>query len=338
VRIAMVNWPYELRERRAGRVEWVTVPPQGYGGVQWIIANLIDGLLALGHEVYLLGAPGSRVRPRLHVVGEATTPEAMAAWLADAPVDVVHDHAEGFVDVAEVRPGLPALSTHHATGRPRGPRLAVYSSFAQLRAAGTAPGPVVRIPVNPARYRTRETKGDYLLFLGRVSPWKGAMEAAAFAAAAGLRCVIAGPARDVEYRDRIVRRFPAAELVGEVGGRERLRLLAGARAVLVPSQPVTGPWGDVWSEPGATVVSEAAASGTPVVSTDNGCLAEITPYVGRVVVEPMDRLTPAGARAILESLPSPAEARAAAIAHWGHLTIARQYVALYERAVSGHGW
>src|SRR5262245_50720612 len=187
MRIAMVNWPYRLGE---GRDEWVTVPPQGYGGVQWIIANLIDGLLALGHEVHLLGAPGSPGRPHLHVV-DAGTADTMAAWLADARVDVVHDHAEGFLDLAEVRPDLPALATHHATGRPRGPRLAVYSSFAQLRAAGTVPGPVVRIPVNPARYRTRATKGDYLLFLGRISPWKGALEAAAFAAAAGLRCVIA---------------------------------------------------------------------------------------------------------------------------------------------------
>jgi glycosyltransferase involved in cell wall biosynthesis len=334
MRIAMVNWPYRLDD---GRGEWVTVPPQGYGGVQWIIANLVDGLLELGHEVYLLGAPGSPAPPGLHVV-DAGTAETMAAWLADARVDVVHDHAENFVDVAEVRPDLPALGTHHATGRPRGTSLAVYSSYAQLRAAGAAPGPVVRIPVNPARYPTGEPKADYVLFLGRVSPWKGTMEAAAFAAAAGLRCVIAGPPRDLEYRDRIARRFPAAEFAGEVGGRERLRLLAGARAVLVPSQAVRGPWGDAWCEPGATVVSEAAASGTPVVSTGNGCLAEITPYVGRVVEEPMDELTPARAREILDSLPSPAEARAAAIAHWGHVTIARQYVALYERAASGHGW
>ena len=49
-------------------------------------------------------------------------------------------------------------------------------------------------------------------------------------------------------------------------------------------------------------------------------------------------LTAPRARSILESLPSPAEARAAAVAHWGHVAIARQYVALYERAASGHGW
>lgn len=38
-------------------------------GIQWMVANLIDGLLELGHELFLLGAPDSKLKhPRLCVV------------------------------------------------------------------------------------------------------------------------------------------------------------------------------------------------------------------------------------------------------------------------------
>jgi hypothetical protein len=54
VRIALINTPFETPWLGPGH--WITVPPQGAGG---ILANLIDGLTELGHEIYLLGAPGS---------------------------------------------------------------------------------------------------------------------------------------------------------------------------------------------------------------------------------------------------------------------------------------
>lgn len=109
-------------------------------------------------------------------------------------------------------------------------------------------------------------------------------EAAAFATAAGLPLRVAGPAWEKGYFDALVTDFPhTVEYVGEVGGRERARLIACAQALLVLSHPVPGPFGDVWSEPGSTVVAEAAVSGTPVIASDNGCLPEIVPGVGVVL-------------------------------------------------------
>ncbi|TDC67349.1 glycosyltransferase [Micromonospora sp. KC207] len=336
LRIAMVNIPFRLPSDER---QWITVPPQGYGGIQWIVANKIKGLLELGHEVFLLGAPGSpRTHPRLTVV-PAGEPEDIRAWLKSAPVDVVNDYSCGKVDPIELPPGVGLVASHHMTTRPSYPAGCVYASKAQReQCGGGADAPVIPIGVDPSLYRPGDRKDDFLLFMGRISPFKGALEAAAFARAAGRRLLMAGPAWEPEYLDRIMGEYgDHVTLVGEVGGQERMDLLATAAAILVLSQPVPGPWGGTWCEPGATVVSEAAASGTPVVGTSNGCLAEIVPAVGEVVGFGTG-FDEREARAVLSRLPSPAQARTAAIRCWGHVEIARRYEAVYRDVLAGARW
>src|SRR5262249_53122735 len=152
----------------------------------------------------------------------------MHAWLngpGASTVDVVHDFSCGQIDPDRLPTGLAYLSTHHLTGRPKYPRNCVYASYAQRAQAGNDTAPVVRISVNQARYRFRADKDDYLLYLGRISEWKGAYEAAAFAHAAGRRLVVAGPSWEEEYLRRMERDFgDTIDLVGEVGGERRLAL------------------------------------------------------------------------------------------------------------------
>jgi glycosyltransferase involved in cell wall biosynthesis len=54
--------------------------------------------------------------------------------------------------------------------------------------------------------------------------------------------------------------------VGVVGGADKAALLAGAAALLMPVR---------WEEPGATVVVEALAAGTPVIGMARGALPEL---------------------------------------------------------------
>ncbi|MFG3051474.1 glycosyltransferase [Kitasatospora sp. NPDC048239] len=333
MRIAMVNVPLRLP---ADESKWITVPPQGYGGIQWVVAHLVSGLLELGHEVFLLGAPGSPDgHPGLTVV-PAAEPADMRSWLRTARVDIVHDHSDGKVGPVA---GAGFVSTHHLTTRPVHRTGCVYLSQAHRAHCGAGgQAPVIPIPVDLARYRTEVPKEDFLLFLGRISPHKGALEAAAFAQAAGARLLLAGPSWEPDYLARIMADHgDAVELVGEVGGAERSRLLAAARALLVLSQPTAGPWGGIWSEPGATVVSEAAASGTPVVATANGCLPEIAPPVGALVGYGTG-FDPRKAKACLEGLPSPARVRAEAGARWDHVRIAERYVRIYREVLAGASW
>lgn len=89
-------------------------------------------------------------------------------------------------------------------------------------------------------------------------------------------------------------------------------MIAHARALVILSQSAGGLFGGVWSEPGATVVSEAAAGGTPVIASDNGLLPEIVPGVGVVIAE---RLDPSRAKAerVLSALPPADVVRAVAL-------------------------
>ncbi|MGH3328457.1 MAG: glycosyltransferase [Streptomycetales bacterium] len=331
MKIAMVNPPFRFS---ADPNQWITVPPQGYGAIQWVCAHLICGMRALGHEVTLLGAPGSSMPSDVRVL-DATTPAHFDTWAACADIDIVHDHTNGLIDPAIVTRRAGFVSTHHLTGPPRHTLNCAYVSAAQRAAAD---GPVIPLPVDPEQHRFRGQKDDYVLFLGRISAHKGAYEAAAFAAAAGFRLVLAGPSWEPEYLDCIKVDFAhAIDLVGEVGGGDRRDLIAGARAVMVLSQPVTGPWGHPWCEPGATVVSEAAVSGTPVIATRNGCLPELVPGVGRFV-ECGSSFTARDARDIIDGLPEPQAVRQIGLQRWHYMSIARQYEELYRRVLAGDQW
>jgi glycosyltransferase involved in cell wall biosynthesis len=85
-------------------------------------------------------------------------------------------------------------------------------------------------------------------------------------------CALAGNA-DYEYWRGEVEPLVDGEQVrwvgmvtDEEGAPAKTQLLAGARAVLMPVQ---------WEEPGATVVIEALAAGTPVVGMRRGVLPEL---------------------------------------------------------------
>ncbi|MFF4814502.1 glycosyltransferase [Kitasatospora sp. NPDC001309] len=332
MKIAMLNPPHRYGQ---DTTQWITIPPQGYGGIQWVVATLIDGLLEAGCQILLVGAPGTTPRPGL-TVSDATTFDTTLAALSEFRPDVVHDHTNGQLLPAE--PSWPAVRTHHLNGVPEHRANGVYLSHAQRRAAGSAEAPIIRLPVNPDRCTYREKKDDFLLFLGRVSAHKGARDAAAFAQAAGLPLKLAGPAWEPDYLHGILTDYPGtAEYIGEVGGSHRTELLAAARALLVLSQPFGGPFGGEWIEPGATVVAEAAASGTPVIATDNGCLAEIAPHVG--IALPVEQ-TPTGEEAakILASLPAPEQLRATAVERWGHHVVVAKYLEVYRRAAAGGTW
>ncbi|MEV7955313.1 glycosyltransferase [Streptomyces sp. NPDC088141] len=332
MRIATLNAPFRYG---ADPSQWITVPPQGYGGIQWVVSHLIDGFLETGNEVLLLGAPGSPPRPGLTVLPAIDAP-SVATTLAEHAVDVVHDHSDGVMLPPYL--ALPTVGTHHLTGVPAVPVNCIYVSEAQRRQAGSLHAPVIRLPVNADHCEFSIAKKDYLLYIGRVSRHKGVHEAAAFAAAAGLPLKVAGPAWEKGYFNVLVGQFPhTVDYIGEVGPQQRAQLIAHARALLVLSQPVKGPFGTEWCEPGSTVVAEAAASGTPVIASDNGCLPEIVPRVG-AVLNSGNNVTASEAERLLAILPSADELRNVALEQWGHVRIAEQYLRHFARAMRDDNW
>ncbi len=111
---------------------------------------------------------------------------------------------------------------------------------------------------DPSDFEYRTEKGDYLLYLGKIKEDKGVNVAARAAKLTGNRLIVAGQGpTPVEYGE-VLNRY--------IDANERRELLAGARAVFVPS---------LYVEPFGMIAVEALMSGTPIITTWWGGLGEI---------------------------------------------------------------
>ena len=279
---------------------WIPVPPDGYGGTEAVVELLCDALAARRHDVTLFAAPGSHSTARVHVLLEEPHPDAIGsalhesdhlacAWeqidLAAAqhhPFDVVHDHS-GFTALAmadQVR--VQVVHTIHGafdhdTKRfyqrhaSKATLVAISRSQAASAPAGVRIRAVVPNPIAVARWPLSTQKQDYVLWIGRMDPVKGAHRAIEAARLAGRSLVLAGPVQPGQeryFREQIEPQIDGRRVryFGEVTGTRKQQLYANARALLMPVR---------WREPFGMVMIEALACGTPVIAFPEGAAAEI---------------------------------------------------------------
>jgi glycosyltransferase involved in cell wall biosynthesis len=257
-----------------------------------LVAGLADGLVARGHEVLLVSAgPNGTLaegfttlaQPADDRLGDEVTSLVHALAVEDAvrdfAPDVVHDHTLPGLVTAQHR-DCPTVVTVH--GPPTGEygallrrsqhALLVAISDAQRRSAPDIDwNAMVHNGIAVRAYPFSATKEDFLLFLGRMHPDKGVVEAIEVAERSGSRLVIAarihGREEERFFADQVSPRLGGTvEFVGEVGFVEKGRLLSRARALLFPLQ---------WEEPYGLVVAEAQACGTPVLSLRRGAVPEL---------------------------------------------------------------
>jgi glycosyltransferase involved in cell wall biosynthesis len=121
-------------------------------------------------------------------------------------------------------------------------------------------------------YRYEPQPGEYLAFVGRVSPEKRLDRAIEIATAVGLPLKVAAKIDRVDqayYHETIepmLRHNPLVEFIGEVDDAGKQELLGNALALLFPID---------WPEPFGLVMIEANACGTPVIAWRNGSTPEV---------------------------------------------------------------
>jgi glycosyltransferase involved in cell wall biosynthesis len=330
-----------------------SVPPKEYGGTERVVAYITDELVAQGHDVTLFASGDSVTTAKLHPACDRSLrldpsiidPMAhhirmveMVAQDADQ-FDVVHFHIDYVHFPITRRQNITAVTTLH--GRLDIPDIEpLYREFDDINLVSISDAQRTPLPwanwvgtvyhgLPENLYTLGSGEGQYLAFLGRISPEKRVDRAIAIAKRAGIPIRIAAKvdAVDKEYFDERISGLmddPLVENVGEIGEHEKCGFVGNARALLFPID---------WPEPFGLVLIEAMACGTPVIAYRMGSVPEIVDEgaTGFIVnnideaakaVERVGSIQRAACRRIFEERFSAAR-------------MARDYTAVYEKLIGG---
>jgi glycosyltransferase involved in cell wall biosynthesis len=328
---------------------WAPVPPHLYGGIELVVDRLAQGFQAAGHDVVLFttGDSTSPVPKRWFLEKSEgvrigfTVPEVrhvLAAYESLRDVDLIHDHTVLGPIVSEHFTELPVVTTVHGEldGELRDIYARVASDVAVVAVSNAQRAVAPEIPIarvihhgiDAADFPVGNGDGGYLLFLGRMSPDKGAGRAIDVARKADVPLLLAGKMREAWERDYFEARVAPflseqIQYLGEVGHERKLELLAGARALLFPIR---------WNEPFGLVMIEAQACGTPVLAFREGAAPEVVAD-GRTGFLCNDEAEMAEAVLKLDSL-NRAACRAAVEGYFSTERMANEHIELYEELLS----
>lgn len=344
MRIAIVSGPY------------VPVPPIKFGGTEAIVHNLIKGLRELGHQPVLLGPGDSKTNchliptidkalyfPRgknqfekhsqLIRKSEIATIRKLKALLPR--IDIIHSH--GF-DMTRFK-HLPNITTLHNqitfddinyfTRRKNLPYVAVsanqqsalpYLNYVGLVCNGEDAGsfPIVKKPKN------------YICFFGSMNRDRNPVMAIKLALSLKQKIKLAG---SVDYYGRAYFRneikpylgHPLVEYLGEIGYREKIKLISNAKCNVHPI---------IFREPFDLTVLEAAYCGTPTLAIIAGTMPElIEPGRTGLLVEDLV----AGRHYIEKCYEMDREYIAQrARKLFNHLTMASEYIEIYKKLINAY--
>lgn len=298
--------------------------PSGSG---YMIHDLLaKGLAELGHDVFYLLRQGA-AKPLPKGVKFVSKPTADA--------DIVHtiaDHDKILNDEREAC-RKPWVTTCHLDLRVKGmPRVDttenwIFVSRTLARVHGRSR--YVLNGIDPAEYIYNESKDNYFLFMSTLD-WgreKGLDIALSLAKQIGFKLVVAGTGRNYRTIRRVAElcRDANAKFVGDVRGKQKAELLAGARAFLFPTKV---------NEAFGLGMAEALMSGTPVICSNRGACPEVISRDVGIVCKNVNEYF--GAVFAISAI-RPRACREKAMKEYHYLRMAADYVIEYQKEIARNG-
>ncbi|MBV8572237.1 MAG: glycosyltransferase family 4 protein [Acidobacteriaceae bacterium] len=321
------------------------------GGAEQILSLVDRGVTEAGHDSLVIAAAGSRIVGTLIQTQtfEGQITEEMLArareehrdfierTLRETRVDLIHLHG---LDFYEYLPStsVPKVATLHLPiawypdhiFEIPGLELVCVSDAQATTLPERQRATTVRNGIDVAAFGGGCERGDFLLYLGRICPEKGADIALRIAHQLARRLVLAGPVHPFEYHQNYFREKVAPLLdderryVGATGLLEKRKLLAQTQCLLIPS---------LVDETSSLVAMEAMASGTPVIAFRRGALPEVVEHerTGFLVENEGEMADAVEKTATI----SAAVCRETALRRFDFRRMVDDYLGLYERVLGG---
>jgi glycosyltransferase involved in cell wall biosynthesis len=273
----------------------LAVPPPTYAGTERVVGALAEELHRRGHRVTLFAPGDSQVSVELVPsvprslwsedyrgdVSSFMNISLAMVWREHERFDVIHSHVETLGFLFARHCPTPVVTTLHgrldAWGIPELitefsdiPLVAISESQRRWAEDANWVGTIHHgLPLEAMPFSERP--GDYLAFVGRITPEKGIADCIELARRSRLPLKMAAKVYDEHERAHFREVVQPAidegivEFLGELGQLERDPLYAGALATVMMG---------AWPEPFGLVAIESLATGTPVIARRAGALTE----------------------------------------------------------------
>lgn len=271
------------------------VPPRLYGGTERVVSFLTEELVAQGHDVTLFASGDSITSARLVPVWDRALrlddrdPEATSLHVLmlervfglARDFDVMHFHIDAIQLPLARRSAVPCVMTMHGRLDLVGLK-ELYDEYVELPLVSISNAQRAPLPDAPWAatvyhglpgdlFRPNGSAGDYLAFLGRISPEKRVDRAIEIARQSGVPLRIAAKVDrvDREYFERQIAPMIDGEFIqylGEIDDGAKGHFLRHALGLLFPID---------WPEPFGLAMIESMATGTPVLAFPSGSVREV---------------------------------------------------------------